>query len=337
MDVLIIGGTRFLGYHLVHRLLQEGVHVTLFHRGIHGDDFGDRVERILGDRKNYKKFYELFHRRRFDVVVDLIGYQPEDVEYAVKTFGDRVGQYIFISTGQVYLVTENWHQPAREEDYYQPLIECPPGEEAAYGYGVQKRACEDLLVEAHQFQHFPVVRFRCPIIQGPRDYTLRLYSYLKRILDGGPVILPEGGDKPIRHIYVQDVVEAIVSVFQVEKTRGKVYNLASEEVIPLRELIQMAARLLEKPVTVFDIPVSLLHEYAIPESISPFSGRWVSVLDPSLAREEIRFRSTPLQQWLSETIRWFVEEYDGPEPDNYRYRPKELELARFWRKMKHLD
>lgn len=337
MDVLVIGGTRFLGYHLVHRLLREGVHVTVFNRGIHGDDFEDRVERIVGDRKNYKKFYELFHRRRFDVVVDLIGYEPEDVEFAIKTFRGHVGQYIFISTGQVYLVTQNRRQPAREDDYYQPLIPCPPGEEGPYGYGVQKRACEDLLVEAYQFYHFPAVRFRCPVIHGPRDYTLRLYSYIKRIMDGGPVILPEGGDKPIRHVYVGDVVEAVLSVFQVEKTRGKVYNLASDEVMPLHQFIQLAARLLEKPLEVLEIPVSLMHEYEIPESISPFSGRWVSVLDPSLAGEEIGFRPTPVQQWLGDTIRWFVESYAGPDPDNYRYRPREQELARWWRKMKHLD
>lgn len=334
MKVLVIGGSKFLGYHLVQRLLDEGIKVTLFNRGISPDDFSDRVERVVGDRKDYKKFFDTFHRRQFDVVVDLIGYDPEDVEVAAKTFQNNIGQYIFISTGQVYLVTKNKHLPAAEKDYYQDIIECPPGEEAAYLYGIRKRHCEDLLEEAFKFQHFPSVRFRCPIIHGPRDYTLRLYSYLIRLSDENPLIIPEGGDPVIRHVYVNDVVDAIFSVLQVEQTRGKVYNLAAEEVLVLSEFLQLASRLMKKPLTLYEIPADILNQYDIPPEISPFSGKWVSYLDFSLAREEINFKPTPTNDWLRETIHWFIDEYEGQEPENYKNREKEIALAKWWQQKK---
>lgn len=332
MDVLVIGGTKFLGYHLVQRLLEEGVNVALFNRGITADDFGDKVKRVIGDRKDYRKFYDTFRRQRFDVVVDMIGYDPDDVEVAIKTFKDHIGQYIFISTGQVYLVTQNKHTPTTEEDYYQDLIDCPPGEEDAYLYGVRKRHCEDLLEEAFRFEHFPSVRFRCPIIHGARDYTLRLYSYLIRLLDENPLIIPQEGDAIIRHVYVKDVVDAIISIFQIAETRGKVYNLAGSEVLPLSEFLQLCARMVEKPLTLYKIPEKTLAEHSLSREISPFSGRWVSHLDPSLAMEEIGFKPTHLNEWLRETINWFVYDYDGPEPENYQHREKEIALAEEWRR-----
>ncbi len=86
MRALVIGGTRFLGCHIVRRLLDEGVEVTMFTRGRTPDEFGDHVRRVRGDRKDYKKFYEMFRRERFDVVIDVIGYDPEDVEVAIKTY-----------------------------------------------------------------------------------------------------------------------------------------------------------------------------------------------------------------------------------------------------------
>ncbi len=337
MRALVIGGTRFVGYHIVNRLLAEGIEVVVFNRGQTPDDFGDRIQRIHGDRKDYQKFYETFRRSRFDVVVDVIGYHPEDVEVAIKTFKGRVGQYIFISTGQVYLVTQNTHWPAREEDYYQPLAPCPPGEEAGYEYGVNKRACEDLLEEAYKFHKFPAVRFRFPIIHGPRDYTLRLYSYIRRILDGYPLIIPEDGDVPIRHVYVGDVVEAIMRVLQVEHTRGKVYNVASQETLKLSEFLRLTARMLERDVTLYTIPEKIMLEHGVPREVSPFSGKWVSLLDPSLIMEELKFTPTPVEEWLRDTVQYFIADYSGGDPENYRYRRQELELIQHWKRLKKLD
>ncbi len=328
MKILIIGGTKFLGYHLTRRLVRSGFEVTLFNRGITPGNFNEKVARVTGDRKNYDEFYNRFHGKRFDAVIDLIGYDLDDIEVTEKTFRGNIGQYIFISSGQVYLVTENRHIPSREEDFFQELIPCPPGEESAYSYGVEKRKIEKFLEDRFFSSGFPSVRLRCPVIHGPRDYTLRLYSYLLRISDGNPVILPEGGDIIIRHIFVQDVVRAIETILLREGFSGKVYNLAQSEILPLSEFLGKIAGILGVTVKFCFLPGDQLIRSGISMEISPFSNRWVSYMDPSLAVDELEFRSTPLEHWLPLVIEYFQNLYQGPPPENFRSRPTEIDLLR---------
>jgi nucleoside-diphosphate-sugar epimerase len=116
MHVLIIGGTRFVGALLTWRLLARGDTVTLFNRGRLTDPFGDRIERLRGDRTTPDLARSLVGRR-FDAVVDFAAYTGEDARTAIAALGDRAGHYVFISTGQVYLVREGCPRPARELDY----------------------------------------------------------------------------------------------------------------------------------------------------------------------------------------------------------------------------
>ena len=84
MDILVIGGTKFLGYHFTRRFLEEGHKVTLFNRGLSPDDFGDRVNRIQGDRNDHKEFQERLCGQWYDVVLDMIAYNAEDIANAVE-------------------------------------------------------------------------------------------------------------------------------------------------------------------------------------------------------------------------------------------------------------
>jgi nucleoside-diphosphate-sugar epimerase len=324
MNVLVIGGSRFLGHHLTRSLLELGISVTLFNRGKSPDDFGTRVKRIIGDRQDHQRFYNRLHGQRFDAVIDLIGYNPLEIEVAEKTFRDQIGLYVFISTGQVYLVTENKHWPAKEEDFYQPLIDCPAGEELPYEYGVKKRECELFLEKRFRSSKFPAVRLRCPVIHGPRDYSLRLFSYLLRITDGFPLIIPENGDKIIRHIYVQDVVHTILKLLANSSVPGKVFNLAQHEVVTLSEFLTQIASLMNKKIKIRIVSRQVLKEHMIPDDISPFSGRWVSYLDPNYAQQEIGFKSTSLSHWIPEVLSYFFQQYQGPPPENYQFRDKEI-------------
>src|SRR5262245_64175567 len=84
--VLVVGGSRFIGYALVWRLLARGDRVTLFNRGRTPDPFGDRVERILGDRTG-PDFARRLAGRSFDAVVDFLAFRGSDVEAVLEAFG----------------------------------------------------------------------------------------------------------------------------------------------------------------------------------------------------------------------------------------------------------
>ncbi len=328
MRILVIGGTRFVGYHVVKRLLAGGHDIVVFNRGKSQDDFGSSVERFNGDRRDDALFFKIFHKKNFDAVIDVIGYKSRNIETSVRVFDGMIGHYLFISSGQVYLVTENRHVPSREEDFDQPLIKCPEGEEDAWKYGVGKRECETILMRAHQNNGFPMTILRLPIIHGPRDHTLRTYSYLLRLQDGGPIILPDGGTTVIRHIYIGDVANTATEILNNEKTKGQVYNLTQSEVLDLKSFIELCASIMKRGVKFVETSIAEIIKNGLDISLSPFTSRWVSLLDPSKAERELNFKSTPIRDWLKSTIDWFTGEYKGEKPGNYGQRSREIEFSR---------
>lgn len=328
MKILIIGGTRFFGYHIAKRLIQDGHDVTLFNRCRAPADFGPRIERICGDRKDSDSFFKALKDHTFDVVVDMIAYEGEDSQTAVRTFRDRVDHYFHISTGAVYLVTQDYPCPLREEDYDRPLYPGPKANDEWWVYGCNKRECEDVLREAHQRHGFPVTILRLPIVIGERDNTLRAYSYFLRLMDKKPQILPDSGMVAQTYIYQGDIVNTVASNLQNALSIGEAYNLAQEEIVTLREFVLKAAEILEVDVELVDIPAKILAKTPLGTSFSPFFGRRSFVMDVRKARRDLGFCSTPFDIWMRNTIQWYREEYKGGPPEDYRIRDKEIEFIR---------
>ncbi len=103
MNILILGGTIFLGRHLVEAALARGHHVTLFHRGRHNPGLFPGVETILGDRTIAADLKKLTaNDRRFDAVIDTCGYVPRVVRMSAEQLAARVGIYCFISSVSVF-------------------------------------------------------------------------------------------------------------------------------------------------------------------------------------------------------------------------------------------
>ncbi len=151
MRSLIIGGTRNLGPSIVHALLQRGYEVAVFNRGQTRDDLPEEVERLRGDRTNPEELKRVLTGREFDLVIDTTLYTGAEAEAAVELFKGRVGRYIFLSTGQVYLVRVGAERPYKEDDYAGPVMAEPPksniSEYENWRYGFDKRAAEDVFAQ----------------------------------------------------------------------------------------------------------------------------------------------------------------------------------------------
>lgn len=331
MRILIIGGTRNVGYQLVWRLLAAGHQVTLLNRGSQPPPFQRQVEILLADRTT-PDFARQLAGRTFDAAVDFAAYTADDARQVLTVLGEgRVGHYIFLSTGQVYLVREGCPRPSREVDYAGPLM-AEPVDDAyeldEWRYGVYKREAEDVLARAWEMQRFPVTGLRLPMVNGERDHFRRIESYLWRMLDGGPILLPDGGVNTARHVYSGSVVKAIVGLLGQPATFGQVYNLAQEETPQLSALLGLLAELLGAPARL--VPVSAAQLQAIglkPIDISPFSGHWMSYLDPTKAKTELGFQHEPLGRYLDKIVACFVNHPPATPPENYRHRSAELALA----------
>lgn len=330
MRSLIIGGTRNIGPSIVHGLLQEGHAVTVFNRGLTPDDLPAQVERLHGDRGNLQQMTTVLADRKFDYVIDTSLYTGREAEDAVKLFRNRMGRYIFISTGQVYLVRLGVQRPFKESDYPGPVMPEPDkadeSEHSNWLYGFDKRQAEDIFARAFAEDGFPFTSLRLPMVNSERDHYDRLYGYFLRLKDGGPILVPDDGGAPVRHVYGDDVVQAILRLIKSDKGKGEAYNIGQDESISLTEVLQTMAAMMKVPLLLKEVPRSALrHEGLLPDC-SPFSGLWMSSLDNSLSKTELGMQYTPVRVYLKKLID-FYSATSKRQIEGYNQRVKELEFA----------
>ncbi len=162
MNILIIGGTRNVGHFLALELLSAGHKVTLLNRGKTPDNLPDEIERLRADRTDSFQLEKVLIGREFDVVVDNALYKGQEAETIIRLLNGRVGHYIFLSTGQVYLVREGAERPFSEDSYEGRLIPAPKANTFAYEewlYGIDKRKAEDVIAKAGQEPSLSIYKF----------------------------------------------------------------------------------------------------------------------------------------------------------------------------------
>lgn len=326
MDVLVIGGNRFMGRTLVWRLLLGGHRVTVLNRGNLADPFGDRVERLRADR-GCDAFDRALAGRGFDRVVDLAGFAADDLTRAVRVLGGRVGHYVFVSTGQVYLVREGCPRPSREDDYPGPVMAAPPtpADHDDWAYGIGKRGAEDVLASA--VAALPSTCLRIPMVNGEQDHKRRLEAYLWRMLDGGPLLVPEV-DAIARHVYAGAVVGAIVGLLAAPPPPGRAYNLAQAEQPTVRALIERLAARVGGRARIVELPATALEHAGLSvRAASPLSSRWMSLLDPARAVDELGFVHPSLDIYLDSIVASLLASWPQTPPPGYAQRAGELALA----------
>jgi nucleoside-diphosphate-sugar epimerase len=331
--VLILGGTRFFGLELVHRLSERGYDVTVLTRGRTSAELPPSVEHLRGDRRDEASLRAAIGSRTWDIVVDNIGFTGPESDIALRVFEGRTGRFLFTSTAAVYYCLKDLVCPFKETD----TETFPLREEArtdprmSYGYG--KLQAERVLLTAYRDRGFPVTILRLPIVIGPRDFTLRAYSYWIRIKDGAPLILPDGGRLAWRFISSGDVVRAFFAVMENDRSVGQVYNVAQEEIVSLREWVKLSAKILDRPVELINIPSEWLSAQGITPDFSPYTVARSWILDIAKAQRELGWASTPWREWMEATIGWYERAYHGPPPENYFRRGDELALIDRWRRM----
>jgi nucleoside-diphosphate-sugar epimerase len=329
MRVLVVGGTRFVGYQLTWRLLAGGHQVALLNRGHTPDPFGARVERLRADRTT-PAFAAALAGRDFDAAVDFTAYGAADGQGAVDALAGRVGHYVMISTGQVYLVRAGTPaRPSREEDADGETMPRPAADPdlGEWAYGMGKRACEEVLAEAFERLRFPATRVRIPMVNGERDPFRRFDAYLWRLLDGGPLLLP-GDARHTRHVYGAEVARFVAAILGRPATYGRAFNLAQEETPTLRELVAALAALTGSRSELLPVADDALAAAGLDAAaLSPFSTRWMSFIDPSRARDELGFRHLPLDAYLGRIVASLLAHPPASPPVSYAQRDREIALA----------
>lgn len=182
MKVLVLGGTRFFGVHMVKSLLSKGHNVTIATRGKATDMFGQKVERITIERTSAESLAKAFSNLHFDVVCDNLAYSSNDVKYLLDVI--KCGRYIMTSSASVYS-NQHLHTKESEFDSFSYALKWCSRDD--YPYQEVKRQAESALLQ--KYPQFSAVAVRFPFVIGEDDYTQRLYFYVEQTIKGNPMNL----------------------------------------------------------------------------------------------------------------------------------------------------
>ena len=213
--ILILGGTGFLGPHIVDAARARGHTLTLFNRGkTHPGLFPD-IEKLRGDRDGH---LEALANRTWDAVVDPSGFVPRIVKLSAELLAPSVGHYIFISTVSVYKGDDKL-----DPDESAPLetIDDPTNEDVHKNYGALKALSEHAARRTRDAGPRRA-NIRPGLIVGPGDPTGRFSHWPTRMAAGGEVLGPGDGSTPTQYIDGRDLGAWIVRVIE-DRTVGT-YN-----------------------------------------------------------------------------------------------------------------
>jgi 2'-hydroxyisoflavone reductase len=219
MNLLVIGGSVFVGRTIVETALASGHEVTMFNRGQQNPDLFPTVEKIRGDRDGEM---DKLAGRQWDAVIDTCGYVPRVVRQSVEALKESVPHYTFISSISAY--AESKGAPLDEDSPLANMNDEGVEEITGDTYGPLKVLCEQVVQAAYGDGALII---RPGLIVGPRDRTDRFTYWPVRIADGGPVLVPSRLDQPSQFIDVRDLAEWTVRM--VEQKANGVYNATGPE------------------------------------------------------------------------------------------------------------
>ncbi|ESS11677.1 MAG: nucleoside-diphosphate-sugar epimerase [uncultured archaeon A07HR60] len=309
-NVLMIGGTRFIGRHTVEEFHDHGYDVTLLNRGNHDNPFGEDVTHIQGDRADDTALQAAQLSVDPDVVIDCVAYQPADVETATDIFAD-VDAYVYISSGAAY---DREEIPKRESET--PIKGCTADQatdQSGATYG-NRKAQGDRAVFRAAADGVNAMSVRPCIVYGPHDYTERLDYWIDRVASHDQVVVPGDGQNLWHRAFVGDVASALRVVAE-EGEPGEAYNVGDRQLVTLAEMVETIAEALETECEVVTAGADALASASLQPDDFILHREYPHVLDTSKLAA-LGWESTPVPEAMRRTVTEHLEsDRDGSDHD----------------------
>lgn len=304
LNILILGGTGFLGPHTVNAALANGHSVTLFNRGKTNPELFNQLETITGDRNtdDVKKLTN----RKWDAVIDTSAYYPRSVNLALEVLKDNIKQYLFVSTISVYA---DWSKIGMDETAKTGKIDDPTDEKiTGESYGPLKALCEQA-AEKHMSGKVSIIR--PGLIVGPRDKTDRFTYWPVRIKKGGKILAPGDGSDFIQYIDVRDLAEWMI--YCLEQQVLGIYNAQSNgEDITIGQLLKTCVAKLNPKAELVWVPATFLEQHEVaawqemPTWIPPKGEYAGSGTMSSKKAYANGLKERPMEMVVKDCYDWFV-------------------------------
>ena len=324
MNVLVLGGSRFVGLHLVMLLDSQGHTVTVLNRGQTQGPLPEGVQQIVADRSVPRQVTDVLRGRRYDAVFDISAYRPAEVEPVVDALDGNVGDYVFCSTVAVYAPGET-----------APILEDSPLDRGADAgdYSREKILCEDLLLERYGRTGFPATIIRPPYIYGPHDHiTRRLFSIFSRLSIGRRLIAPAEGRALTHAVHVDDLAAAFAAVPGRTEALGEAFTVAGPEAITFNGYVDAIARMMGVEAQVVRVSVTdyeeMLEELAPIATSDIFDYGWRESIIYSTEKVRAQLGWSPTYDTYSGvemSYRWWLEQGLDREPLDFSADDRALE------------
>ena len=339
MRVLVIGGTAFIGPHVVRQLVDGGHDVLVFHRGETEADLPPSVQHVRSPLANIPVLQFSDEVRQFmpDVVLHMMLMGEPDAHAVMNAFASGARRIVGISSCDVYRAF------ARLRGDGGPLEAVPLGEDAPlrdqlYPYrGEEPRSADD----PHRFMddydkilaervlmsdpQLPGTILRLPMVCGPRDKQHRLFPYIKRMEDRRPAILLAETVARWRNArgYVENVAAAITLAVTDERAAGRVYNVAEQQAYAEAEWVQQIGEAVGWSGEIVTLP-----EADLPAHLAThWNPQQHLVIDSTRIRQELGYAEiVPADEALRRTVAWERANPPQFDPADYDYAAEDVVL-----------
>ncbi len=298
MRLLVIGGTRFVGRHLVEAALASGHDVTLVHRS--STPLFPSARHLLADRNHD---LSALSDGEWDATLDMCAYLPAQVRSLAEALGDRGGHHVLVSSVSAYA-----DLPGPDADEDGPVLPAA-GDDVDQitetTYGPLKVACERAATTAYG-DRLAIVR--PTYVVGPDDPTGRYPWWVRRMSRGGEVLAPGPPDAPAQVVDVRDLAD-----FQLGLATGQVAGVfnAARPAVPWSELLEATARVAPDGTTLTWVDGGWLTEQGVTGADLPLWSEgvveWQSAVSPARA-EAAGLRHRPLSETVQDTAAWATDD-----------------------------
>jgi nucleoside-diphosphate-sugar epimerase len=252
MKILFIGGTGIISSACSELALQRGIELYLLNRGqsFRPNPAGAIV--LKGDIRQPDSVIKVLGDLKFDAVVDWLVFTPDHIKTDIELFGNRTGQYVFISSASAY----------QKPPSFLPITESTPLQNPFWQYSRDKAACETLLGQAGGLDGFPFT-----IVRPSHTYDRTLlpfyggYSTVARMRAGKPVVVHGDGTSLWTLTHHRDFAVGFVGLLGNPHAIGQSFNITSDEWLSWNQIYEIVARAAGVELIMVHVPSELIARY----------------------------------------------------------------------------
>jgi nucleoside-diphosphate-sugar epimerase len=304
--VLVVGGTGPTGIPIVRGLVEGGHEVTILHRGLHErDETPPTVAHLHCDPYDDASLAEGTHGATFDVVIAMYG----RLRSIARLMAGRTGRFVSVGGVPAY---RGWMNPWLHDPHGLPV---PISEDAATVTDPEEdeKGYRIVRTEEAVFEHHPdAAHFRYPYVYGPLQLAPREWCIVRRVLDRRDrIVVADDGLTLHHHGFTENLAHAVLlAVDSPDAAAGLVFNVGDEEVLSVRQVVELVTEELGHELEIISMPYDLAVP-ARPLLAQPLPTH--RVLDLTRVKTALGYRDrVPARQAIGRTARWLAEHPHEP-------------------------